>query len=50
MKNGRGKLYFNNTHVFEGYFKDDSIHGTGSYHMAQGKDEAAVYMGEWSNN
>ena len=38
MKNGKGKIYFNNEEdeVFEGYFEDDKRHGLG---VLQGKNQ-----------
>ncbi len=48
QRHGRGKLSFSNSHVFEGFFQDDVIHGTGTYHC--NGEQPAIYIGEWVNN
>ena len=43
MKIGYGRMMFSNGEYFEGEYKNDTIHGKGSFHQVDGK----VVRGVW---
>ena len=47
VKSGVGKLLFPNGDIYEGEFRDNQMHGVGSYTYKTSQD---IYSGEWVNN